>query len=240
MAECASLIGGKTDRCHVRCQNSLVALVSSEEGDDLVNCDCEGSKHCEAVKRRVETCKPAVYSAIAVDSIVSCTTARWICISDTMCRTALEYYNIFCRGLFQGSKCTNRCKNSLSILERQEKAAKLRTCYCDGTEDFPCKRVKYNTERYCYGRKPKKPIGAGDQQSPEDDNNPDNSIEVIADTGNTEYHHSKRHRHKQQQNDSGGAMTRNAANSWWLIALANVLVSLVANRYRGSSWVITL
>ncbi len=233
MAECATLIGGKTDRCHVRCQNALVALVSSEEGDELVNCDCEGSKHCEMVKRRIEVCRPAVNSAVAVDSIVSCTTARWICISDTMCRTALEYYNMFCRGLFQGSKCNSRCKNSLSILERQEKAAKLRTCYCDGTEDFPCKRVKYNTERYCYGRKPKKPIAG----SGADDDHPDNSIEVIAATGPAYRHTSKRHRHRQQkqrtgqQSDSAGALlTRDA---WPLMALLSALLSLAANRYGG-------
>lgn len=182
MVECSGLIAGQTDRCNARCENALVSLVSSDEGAELVQCDCEGSKYCEKSKKRIEVCRPAVYTATAKDSIVSCTTARWICMSDVLCRTALEYYHIHCRGLFHGNKCSYRCKNSLSILERQEKAAKLRTCYCDGSEDFPCKRVKYNTERYCYSRIP----AHIDIMELEPIEEPDNSIEVSI-------HHGRRH-----------------------------------------------
>lgn len=154
MVECSSLIAGQTDRCHRRCENALVSLVSSEEGAELVKCDCEGSLYCEKSKQRIEVCRKAVFSATAKDTIVSCTTARWICMADATCRTALQFYHKFCRNLIKENKCSFRCKNSLSILERQEKASKLRTCYCEGNEDFPCYRIKYNTERYCHGRIP--------------------------------------------------------------------------------------
>lgn len=152
MVECADLIAGRTNRCHGRCERALIALVSTDEGKELINCDCEGSKFCEQSKERIEVCRAAVYTAVSRDSIVSCTTARWICMADPLCNTALDYYHLYCRGLFHGHKCSHRCNNSLSILDRQEKAAKLRSCYCDGSEDFPCQRVKYNTERYCFGR----------------------------------------------------------------------------------------
>lgn len=165
MTECADLIAGRTSRCHPRCERALIGLVSSDEGKALIDCDCDGSKFCELSKQRIEVCRESVYAAVAADSIVSCTTARWICMTDQLCNTALEYYHLYCRGLFHGSKCTHRCNNSLSILERQEKAAKLRTCYCEGTEDFPCQRVKYNTERYCFGRQVPNPF-----ESPDSDN----------------------------------------------------------------------
>lgn len=158
MVECADLIAGRTNRCNARCERALIALVSTDEGKELINCECDGSKFCEQSKERIEVCRTAVYAAVNKDTIVSCTTARWICMADPLCNTALDYYHLHCRGLFHGHKCSHRCNNSLSILDRQEKANKLRTCYCDGSEDFPCQRVKYNTERYCYGRPVNKPV----------------------------------------------------------------------------------
>ena len=159
MLECTSLIAGHTNQCSERCERALVALVSTEEGADLVNCECDGNKFCIKSKERIEVCRSSVYSATAVDSIVSCNTARWICMADPVCSTALDYYQLFCRDLVHGKGCSHRCNNSLSILNRQEKAAKLRTCYCDGSEEFPCEKLKYNTEKFCYGRQVQTPFG---------------------------------------------------------------------------------
>ena len=54
--------------------------------------------------------------------------------------------------MFKGRKCSKRCKNSLSILLRQKSAAKLATCYCDGTEDFSCHNIRDNTDKLCFGK----------------------------------------------------------------------------------------
>ena len=151
MVDCADLIAGRTNKCKVQCQRALIALYSTEEGQELVECDCEGSKFCQLNKERIQVCRPHVLQATAEGSIVSCSTARWICAADPLCNTALDFYHRFCRGLFHGRRCTPRCNNSLSILNRQEKASKLRSCYCDGTEEFPCQRIKDNTERLCLG-----------------------------------------------------------------------------------------
>ena len=47
-------------------------------------------------------------------------------------------------------RCSQRCNNSISILQRQEKAAKLETCECDGTESFDCTGIKENMKRLCF------------------------------------------------------------------------------------------
>lgn len=51
--------------------------------------------------------------------------------------------------MFHGKKCTKKCKNSISILRRQEQAAKLKTCKCDGLEDYDCKRIQQNMAKLC-------------------------------------------------------------------------------------------
>ena len=54
--------------------------------------------------------------------------------------------------MFQGKKCTERCKNSLNILRRQEKAAKLSQCQCQKDEkidEFNCLDIKINMENLC-------------------------------------------------------------------------------------------
>ena len=89
------------------------------------------------------------------DTIVSCTEARWICSADAECGKALEYYHLLCRNMFRGKKCSERCKNSLNILQRQEKAAKLLQCQCDVNErieNYLCSDIKDNMENLCYDK----------------------------------------------------------------------------------------
>lgn len=88
-----------------------------------------------------------------IDTVVSCSVAQFICVADAECSTALDYYNRFCRSMFQGKRCTHRCLNSINILRRQEKAAKLKTCKCDGRENFDCKRIQHNMAKLCYHQK---------------------------------------------------------------------------------------
>jgi hypothetical protein len=100
----------------------------------------------------VAPCQAEVSYATQPDTVVSCSAAQWICAADPLCSTALDYYNRFCGAMFAGKRCTKRCLNSINILKRQAAAAKLETCYCDGTEkDFDCPAVKRNMERLCFG-----------------------------------------------------------------------------------------
>lgn len=91
------------------------------------------------------------------ESVVSCTVAQWICEADALCSKALEYYNEYCRSMFHGKKCSHRCRNSISILRRQEKAAKLTTCKCDGQEDYDCPLIQSNMARLCFHVHPTPP-----------------------------------------------------------------------------------
>lgn len=224
MVECANLIAGRTDRCHPRCERALIGLISSEEGKELINCECEGSKFCEQSKERIEVCRNAVYTAVAKDSIVSCSTATWICSADPLCSTAMEYYRMYCRGLFHGHKCTHRCNNSLSILNRQEKAAKLRTCYCDGTEDFPCDRVKYNTERYCYGRT-MPPQTPSEEFDPEEEDR-ENSIAFLDDTSGNRAIDYRRRKHQFNKNGPQYVSSASPGHHSLIAALLAILVAL--------------
>ncbi len=55
--------------------------------------------------------------------------------------------------MFRGQKCTQRCKNSLQILRRQEKATKLRLCQCQENEFIDgvlCSTIKSNMDNLCF------------------------------------------------------------------------------------------
>lgn len=151
--ECDSLIHNKTDLCSDQCKNTLIGLTSTHEGQKLMNCDCNGDKECTNAKQRIEACRASVTYATRADTVVSCTEARWICTADAECGKALEYYHLYCRSMFRGRKCSQRCKNSLGILLRQNKAAKLQECQCANNEmldNFFCKDIKQNMEDLCF------------------------------------------------------------------------------------------
>ena len=113
-------------------------------------CNCSGDENCEASKTNVQPCQNEVLYATNPDSVVSCSTAQWICSADPQCSTALEYYNRFCQAMFRGKKCSDRCQNSIDILQRQTAANKLKTCYCEGNEEFDCIGIKANMEKLCF------------------------------------------------------------------------------------------
>jgi growth arrest-specific protein 1 len=106
---------------------------------------------CERSKESVAPCQSEVSYATQPGTIVSCSTAQWICAADPLCSTALDYYNRFCGAMFSGKRCTKRCLNSINILKRQASASKLENCYCDGTEkEYDCPAVKRNMARLCF------------------------------------------------------------------------------------------
>ena len=73
-------------------------------------------------------------------------------MADTECAKALEYYNFNCRAMFRGKRCSQRCKNSLTILSRQRAATKLADCRCEFNErigNYQCTDIKRNMGRLC-------------------------------------------------------------------------------------------
>lgn len=184
MIHCADLIAGTVpkDKCPAKCFKALIALASTEQGAKLESCECGGSQFCRLSKQRVEVCRAKVEHEIAEDSVVSCSTAKFICSSNTQCLTALSYYNKFCKAMFRGKHCSKRCLNSFNILQRQRGAYKLRTCVCDGTEDFPCEAIKQNTELLCL--KKANYTGGG------------TSIELLPDEVHRPVHHQLKHQHQ--------------------------------------------
>ncbi|KAK7863855.1 hypothetical protein R5R35_003338 [Gryllus longicercus] len=140
---------GPNAACPEHCQHALIALTSTDEGKDLMTCKC-GDDYCEETKKRVEVCRPHVEQAMLNTTIVSCRLAQWICKADAECSMALDYYHRFCRSMFQGKKCSRRCNNSISILQRQEKAAKLISCRCDARDDSDCAQNREKMVRLCF------------------------------------------------------------------------------------------
>jgi len=150
-AMCEDLVQGITSKCSMGCRHALIALISTQEGERLMQCTCDDDS-CILQKSRVEPCRSEVTWNTAPDTIVSCSAATWICMADPLCSTALNYYNRNCQAMFKGGKCSRRCKNSLEILMRQNTASKLSTCFCDGTEDFECEEIRENTDNLCFNK----------------------------------------------------------------------------------------
>ncbi|KAL1463688.1 hypothetical protein WDU94_015419 [Cyamophila willieti] len=122
---------------------------------------------CRRAKRNVEVCKPYVLKATRSESIVSCEVARSICEADTTCYAALAFYHRYCKLMFEGKKCSHRCKNSINILRRQQNAAKLETCKCSGREEYDCPLMKTNMARLCFPKKPPPAPPMGDVETNE-------------------------------------------------------------------------
>ena len=154
LVSCGDLVTGPAPAtsCSQHCRLSLIALLSTPEGARLMQCECEDSA-CRQQKARIEPCRAEVTWSTRADTLVSCTAATWICGADASCATALRYYHANRRKMFSGEKCGRRCKNSLDILLRQQAAAKLATCYCEGSEDFECVNIRRNTDVLCFGKK---------------------------------------------------------------------------------------
>lgn len=115
----------------------------------LFQCKCE-DEYCMETKQRIDICRPQVVNGTA-NATSSCSLSQLICIADAQCATALDYYHKNCKSLFtrRGTKCSKRCRNSIQILRKQEKAAALTACQCDGN-DYRCSRTQENMARFCF------------------------------------------------------------------------------------------
>lgn len=146
-------INMSNQQCPTPCLRALVGLRSSDNSEQLMNCDCEDDEYCLQSKSKSQSvCQKQVEEAIAPDTQVTCSVANWICMSDQSCMDALELFYENCRApLLSQRQCTPKCNNSLTILYKQAKAAKLINCICDGSEEVfqYCEKYKTYTERYC-------------------------------------------------------------------------------------------
>ena len=60
---CASLVEGTTSACSVSCQHALVGLISTAEGERLMDCTCQ-NPDCSLEKKRVEPCREEVIGVV--------------------------------------------------------------------------------------------------------------------------------------------------------------------------------
>lgn len=163
---------GAVDHCTEACMRAVVSLVTVDDdiGTDILTCDCDAAPDCTLVKKRIALCSDGVLEALGSldnEEVISCSLARMLCEADTSCWTALSYYESHCSNLWDKHNtdtlhCSFKCNNSVSILFRQRRAAKLRSCLCDNTDPLvnedTCILMRYNTEAYCFGEQPRSPV----------------------------------------------------------------------------------
>lgn len=151
MILCNDVLSEPTSVCPKPCEHALIALMSTEEGKELMKCECE-DEYCLEAKSRIDVCRPSVLRG-AANVTSSCRLSQLICTADAQCATALGYYHRLCRAMYRGRKCSHKCLNAIEILRKQEKAAPLTGCQCDGNEDYDCPRMQNNLARLCFHKK---------------------------------------------------------------------------------------
>jgi len=159
---CASLVEGRTSTCSTACQHALVGLISTAEGERLMDCTCQ-NPDCTLEKKRVEPCREEVTWHTAPETVVPCSAATVICQANPECEIALLYFNSNCRELFDGGQCTAACRNSAGILSRQKAAAKLATCTCDESGFLECAMIRESTRTFCFANETVQEKGGGDE-----------------------------------------------------------------------------
>ncbi|KAK8773545.1 hypothetical protein V5799_011921 [Amblyomma americanum] len=175
------LAGRTPGRCSVHCRQSLVSLASTEEGYAYIGCECGSDEFCRALRLRLapcwwqrSPCSTAASNATAgfqlpggltliasspssatsaSSSRPRCSQLAQECVSDPVCSVAWHYYQRFCHEVLDGAaeNCSNRCRNSVRILVRMEKAHRLLDCACDGrVTGVTCTNELNRIRRNCF------------------------------------------------------------------------------------------
>lgn len=166
---CQQVKLGMVDYCTESCKRAVISLVTVDDniGTDYLTCDCDGNEDCALWKKRITLCSDDVLAALETldnEEVISCSLARMLCEANTVCFTSLDYYEENCKNLWErhstNLECSERCNNSLNILNKQPRAAKLDNCLCDNSDPLvsedTCIRMKYNTKTYCQNEEPDK------------------------------------------------------------------------------------
>lgn len=144
---CDANIRGTRRQCPSHCISALVRLNQTAGGAELETCDCGKDAECTRAKRAIEPCLPRTHPAGA-DGI-GCTEARQRCEEEPGCRSSLTAYLSRCGQLFNGRKCSSRCKATIEDMLAMPDGMLLNRCVCDGLERPFCEVVKQNMMKLC-------------------------------------------------------------------------------------------
>ncbi|KAG2471274.1 growth arrest-specific protein 1 [Polypterus senegalus] len=147
LAACDAYLKGNRKQCPSHCISALVRLNQTQNGPDLESCDCGQDQQCRRVKRTIEPCIPRRLPPDA-DSM-GCTEARQHCEEEPGCHSTLTAYLSNCGQLFNGRKCTLKCKSTIQQMLLIPSGGLLNRCVCDGVERPFCEVVKENMSKLC-------------------------------------------------------------------------------------------
>ncbi|XP_072554230.1 growth arrest-specific protein 1 [Paramormyrops kingsleyae] len=147
LAACEANIRGKGRQCPSHCISALVRLNQTRNGPDLETCDCGQDTQCRRAKRAIEPCLPRRHPGDA--SGIGCTEARQRCEEEPNCNSKLTAYLSNCGQLFNGRRCTTRCRTTIQQMLLIPSGMLLNRCVCDGVERPFCEVVKDNMRKLC-------------------------------------------------------------------------------------------
>ncbi|XP_077374364.1 growth arrest-specific protein 1 [Festucalex cinctus] len=148
MAACEGNLRGTRRQCPSHCINALIRLNHTRSGPDLESCECAQDAECLGTKRAIEPCLPRRYLDDGGGGI-GCMEARQRCVEDSHCHASLEAYLSYCGQLFNGRKCSAKCKATIQQMLYIPDGALLNSCVCDGEGRPFCEVVKENMSKLC-------------------------------------------------------------------------------------------
>lgn len=147
LAACDGNIRGTRRQCPSHCINALIRLNHTRSGPDLESCDCAQDQECLSSKRAIEPCLPRRHPSEAGG--IGCMEARQRCEEDRNCHSSLTAYLSYCGQLFNGRKCSSRCRATIQQMLYIPNGVLLNRCICDGVERPFCEVVKENMSKLC-------------------------------------------------------------------------------------------
>ncbi|CAL8359949.1 unnamed protein product [Gadus morhua 'NCC'] len=147
LAACEGNLRGTRRQCPSHCISALIRLNHTRTGPDLEACDCAQDPECVRAKQAIEPCLPRRHPSDAGG--IGCTEARQRCEEDGSCHSSLTAYLSYCGQLFNGRKCSSRCKATIQQMLFIPNGALLNRCVCDGVERPFCEVVKENMSKLC-------------------------------------------------------------------------------------------
>ncbi|XP_062405834.1 growth arrest-specific protein 1 [Sardina pilchardus] len=144
LSACEGNIRGNRRQCPSHCISALVRLNQTVSGPGLETCDCGQDALCRKSKQAIEPCLPRTQPGG-----IGCTAARQRCEEDANCQSSLTAYLTYCGQLFNGRKCSSRCKSTIQQMLFIPNGMLLNQCVCDGVERPFCEVVKENMSKLC-------------------------------------------------------------------------------------------
>lgn len=148
LGACDENLRGTRSQCPSHCINALIRLNRTRAGPDLEACDCTQDLQCLSAKRAIEPCLPRRHPSTAAG--MGCMEARQRCEEDSSCHASLSAYLSHCGQLFNGRKCSSKCKATIQQMLFMPSGVLLNRCVCDGVERPVCEVVKETMSRLCF------------------------------------------------------------------------------------------